>query len=192
MSSPYCRFSSSGPGRTFATNVPSVTQDGMSWRDFIERQNPDLFEHYDRDALDTSLPPSSQPPSQPVDASSQPSTRADSQSQSLPTTTKDDLAQALDLLEHLMHPESTKRILPSKALYHPFLAESGRPDDDFHPHPFGQGVCEKYHTIDEEGDPAIIDLDKNGRSFQRKVEHGEAIAIGKEPCPFHRGALWGL
>jgi cell division control protein 7 len=97
--------------------------------------------------------------------------------------------QALDLLEGLLHPESIKRITPRDALYHPFLYESedGEGDDAFFPHPFGEGVCGKLHFVDpvteefrvcirtEEGDTSVI-----------PVMAGEGMAIGDEPCEFHR------
>lgn len=127
---------------------------------------------------------------------------------------EDDIDNALDLLKKLMNPDSTKRITPRDALYHPFLREyryiptqselhSGAPssslpssvttassatvtggrgaasrreedsegegeedkedgeneeggtwhavsDDEFFPHPPGEGVCAAWHFEDED------------------------------------------
>ncbi|THV03365.1 kinase-like protein [Dendrothele bispora CBS 962.96] len=202
-----------------------------------------------------------------------------------------DMEDALDLMEKLMDHESTSRITPRGALYHPFLYDGAKPkggknggkrksmqlemgmidldededetreddvdededdwdledetepeDDEFFPHPFGKGVCRKYHFRDPATDEPCVrvyedDVDPNGvrygestqvdldeheddgenddddasrRPLKRrrgagstKVEKesgrrrkrrlvvktlssGEGIAIGREPCEFHR------
>lgn len=95
--------------------------------------------------------------------------------------------QALDLLERLLHPESIKRITPRQALYHPFLCESEEGDDAFFPHPFGEGVCGEWHFVDPvtEEFRVRVRMEEGGASVI-PVMAGEGMAIGHEPCEFHR------
>jgi len=64
------------------------------------------------------------------------------------------MRNAFDLLEAMLHSESTKRITPRGVLYHPFLSEPGvdpktEGDDAFVPHPPGEGVCAELHSRDD-------------------------------------------
>lgn len=221
-----------------------------------------------------------------------------------------DIDNALDLLKKLMNPDSTKRITPRDALYHPFLREyrlvpvqtdshpgvpssslpssvttassatvtaneiSGRrgrgstskreestdgeevegeedneevqeqteadgdaevegtwhaiSDDEFFPHPPGEGVCAAWHFEDEDtgnmyvkirvpaapssagsgssssrigtsrgnrkrmrgdrdGDGEVDDLElRRMETKMKRLDAGEGMAIGREPCEFHR------
>jgi len=86
---------------------------------------------------------------------------------------------------------------PRAALYHPFLAcpdEIG--DDHFFPHPFGEGVCGEWHFKDDVTEEARVKVglfgeplregDGEGGYEVRTLLAGEGIAIGREPCEFHR------
>ena len=77
-----------------------------------------------------------------------------------------------NLLEKLLHPESTKRCVPRNALFHPMLAEtattaplpplsdawaakihqdgSREGDDAYVPHILGDGVCGEWHYKDDD------------------------------------------
>ncbi|KAF9266134.1 kinase-like protein [Marasmius fiardii PR-910] len=298
--------------RTFSTNVPSITPDGISWREFIEKQNPDLttppepnsryypyskqLEAYQKHRLENidfeaeedgdgetdqgstlSSPPSllglqsrrprssstagtssihfpTSPPKtvsspEPDFASTTPERRKIRKGV-LPSTNfvyklrapsqkshNRDLSNALDLVELLMHHESTARITPRKALYHPFLHnrkrgqrrgsggggsdmedvdqdgedswntedpwrgdddESEPSDDEFFPHPFGRGVCKRYHFEDEVDAPCVRVYTEDGEGEDEKepggeprmevvrLSSGEGIAIGRQPCEFHK------
>lgn len=97
-----------------------------------------------------------------------------------------EIDNALDLLEGLMAPESIKRLTPQRALAHPFLKVPDEPDDDeFAPHPKAQGVCLRYHFIDEVGDHCIKVKNANGKVVVRRLEAGEGMCIGRQPCEFH-------
>lgn len=90
-----------------------------------------------------------------------------------------------------MHPESTRRITPRGALYHPFLADPSEPeDDDLFPHPFGDGVCGKWHYVDEGTDEQCVIILDEGEQKGRRVTSGEGIAIGRWPCEFHRSQCY--
>ncbi|KAE9407173.1 kinase-like protein [Gymnopus androsaceus JB14] len=194
--------------RTFATNVPSIKHDGISWSEFVERQNPNL----------RSVPE--------PDVRFYPYTKAEEHDT--------DVANALDLVEKLLHARSTKRITPRDALYHPFLhtysgSSRGRhrrgaadplvdedtnmepdteddsetemeDDDEFFPHPFGEGVCSRWHFRDDvteepcvyvypqDEDEGYFAGDDSSRKqmMVRTLTSGEGIAIGSLPCEFHR------
>lgn len=197
-------------GRTFATNVPSVTPDGVSWKHFIIKQNPDLY---------TPLPPNpnfypcyrKNPPPSPSD-SGEGGEGVEPAMMELGRPSEDkhkeDVDAAIDLLDKLLHHESPRRYTPRQALYHPFLREheeeevsGGRigGDDMFFPHPFGEGRCKKYHGRDERtGEPFVrvfTNEEEGGGGGGGKMEvktlmAGEGLAIGEEPCRFHRG--WDL
>jgi cell division control protein 7 len=101
-----------------------------------------------------------------------------------------DAEQALDLLERLLHPESIKRITPRQALYHPFLHEGEEEggDDAFFPHPFGEGVCGEWHIVDTVTEEFRVRIrTDDGSTSVIPVMAGEGMAIGNEPCEFHRG-----
>lgn len=197
-------------GRTFATNVPAVSQDGMPWRTFVSKQNEQLMEPHQPDPrfypynnishieaqshINTHFPPPSS--SSGHDRSSPAAPRFSSPSSvslALPTPESHarDIDSAFDLLEGLMHPESTRRMTPRDALYHPFLADPSEPEDDeFFPHPFGEGVCGDWHHLDEvTEEPCVrinLGMDGEGGGEVRRVIAGEGIAIGRWPCEFHR------
>ena len=87
------------------------------------------------------------------------------------------------MLSATLEPESVKRITARDALYHPFLKDEGDVgDDEFFPHPYGQGVCGMYHFKDSVSD----DLCVIGHQGMQKVNAGEGIAIGNQPCEFHK------
>lgn len=206
-------------GRTFASNVPSITPDGVPWRDFVERQNPNLYTprapdtrfypYSQQSARESTHPPtSSSPISFAEDGDSDESPR----SFKLPPPSEDvyrsEVDRALDLAAKLLEPESTKRITPRGALYHPFLLHHpervGQPrdeifdddeddddDDDAHcPHPFGEGVCGDKHFRDSVTDvPCVrVKVKKGGRwtTEVRTIVSGEGIAVGRMPCEFHQ------
>jgi cell division control protein 7 len=101
-----------------------------------------------------------------------------------------DIEQALDLLERLLHPESIKRFTPRQALYHPFLHDSGeeKGDDAFFPHPFGEGVCGEWHSVDPVTEEFRVRIrTEEGSTSVIPVMAGEGMAMGDEPCEFHRG-----
>ena len=76
-----------------------------------------------------------------------------------------------------------KRITARDALYHPFLKrEEDVGDDEAFPHPFGEGLCGMYHFKDSVSE----DLCVIGSNGMRKVNAGQGIAIGNQPCEFHR------
>jgi cell division control protein 7 len=102
-----------------------------------------------------------------------------------------EIERALDLAARLLEPESTKRLTPRSALFHPFLAPAdGENDDDaYFPHPFGEGVCGSLHFRDEvTDDPCVrVRVRRGGKWVQevRTLLAGEGIAVGNMPCEFH-------
>ncbi|CCM02322.1 uncharacterized protein FIBRA_04414 [Fibroporia radiculosa] len=182
--------------RMFQSNVPSLTQDGITWREFVERQNTSLREPRDPDPRFYPYSESSQSGAGPPLSSSS-STRYSPARSSSPTFFERpdaeaymaDIANALDFVEQAMHPESTRRLQPRRALAHPFLREPGAPDDDeFFPHPFGEGVCGEWHFIDDVTDDLCVRVPVPGtdRMEIRRLISGEGVAIGSKPCEFHR------
>ena len=191
------------PGRTFATNIPSITPDGITWREFIERQNPSLkvpcrpdprfYPHNSPSSqrhAHSSHPP---PPSSSSSYCTSPTSSQHTPSSPPPPAESyaDDIEMALDLVEKVMNPDSTKRITPRQALYHPFLHNPDEADDDFFPHPFGEGVCGKYHFVDEVTEEYCVHVTVKGKdgTSETKVKRavaGEGIAMGRHPCEFHK------
>ena len=143
--------------RVIITNIPSIEAEGRDWRDFVQKLNPGLFQHHGvSDDVISSV-------------SSQ--------------QHEEDVVQAIDLLRATLEPESVKRITARDALYHPFLKGEGDvSDDNFFPHPFGRGVCGMYHFKDSVSEDLCV-IDHQG---MRKVNAGEGIAIGYQPCEFHK------
>ena len=210
------------PGRTLATNIPGLDHDGITWQDFVERLNPKVWElrdcdmrfyphnskHRDgrhrSDALGTTVSDGAVPVKQDtVNASTMP-TNPDADAQS-------DNAHALqrhqrefkiifNLLEKLLHPESTKRCTPKTALFHPMLAEpitTAPPpplpgawaakirrgkmragDDAYVPHVPGGGVCGDWHCKDDETGVDCVRILKKclclrgGSCFDSESENG--------------------
>ncbi|KAJ4479077.1 kinase-like protein [Lentinula aciculospora] len=300
--------------RTFATNVPSITPEGVSWSDFVTKQDPDLYTVPDPDVrfypYTKQLKEYAQRQIEELDASEQPTPYAGNRERNegseqdgyrltpIPSSSpshlsintkianpssasslvfpssppksvgsgelspltpveddesaaspriclflkgpsqkqhEDDIDAALDLVDGLLHPLCTKRLTPRSALYHPFLSpgdnhrqreadpmvdedtdmkfgadedldEDVEPEDDeFFPHPFGEGVCRRWHARDEVGVPYVKvyardDSDGNDddtaylehgvakgrKTVYQSLLNGEGIAIGKQPCEFHR------
>ena len=180
--------------RTFATNVPSITAEGMSWRVFVEKQNSRLWEvpppddrYYPYHSAHRLHPP---PPSSSSSSSDPPGPRSPSPMTHVQPTQEShdqDIENALSLLERVMEPDSTRRITPRDALYHPFLADPSEvEDDELFPHPFGEGLCQTYHFIDEVTEEPCVIVNVDGHERVRRLAAGEGIAIGKNPCEFHR------
>ncbi|KAJ3964045.1 kinase-like protein [Lentinula raphanica] len=213
--------------RTFSTNVPSVTPDGISWSEFVTKQNPDLYTVPEPDVRFYPFPFEKRGETPGVSLL----LKAPSQEQH-----EKDVNDALDLVEGLLRPLCTERLTPRSALYHPFLYPIGTrrrhrhkeedamsdedidmdfeadedldeevepEDDEFFPHPFGEGVCRRWHFRDEVGAPYVKiyadeeDEDdddtaffrrgaKKRRTVYRSLTSGEGIAIGRQPCEFHR------
>ncbi|KAF9463068.1 kinase-like protein [Collybia nuda] len=230
--------------RVFSTNIPSVTREGTSWREFVEKLNPDLYQpqepdpryypynvpgygtHHPPSESESSLhhhahppppsssssppplyfPVSSSPPHRkPPDA---PTSHAPSAPGKLSTTAhRAEIEAALDLLEHILHPESTKRMTPRRVLAHPFLRGSSSSldeydpeedcadDDESMPHVFGapESVCHEWHFRDPVTEEPSVRVVAPcgcgcGEEFEevRNLVAGEGIAIGRQPCEFHR------
>ncbi|OCH94542.1 kinase-like protein [Obba rivulosa] len=185
--------------RIFMTNIPSHSPDGISWREFVERLNPDLrdpppidpqFYPYNLITSHRSPPPSSSSPPRFSPSGSSPAPELAIP----PEEHAADITAALDFLEGVMHPESTRRLTPREALAHPFLREPDAPadaDDAFAPHPFGEGICAHWHLETEDGQYVRVRV--NGVEMERRVAAGEGIAIGRQPCEFHRDQVeYGL
>ncbi|EMD40386.1 hypothetical protein CERSUDRAFT_130184 [Gelatoporia subvermispora B] len=181
-------------GRIFMSNVPSLSPEGISWRDFAERLSPELrnpptidpqlYPYNLSSSLPTTAPPSSSSPLprfSPSRSSPPPEMTVSAEEHAA------DVEAVLDFLEGVMHPESTRRLTPRDALAHPFLREPGAPvdaDDEVVPHPFGGGVCGQWHSETEEGQ--FVRVRVNGMTLEREVAVGEGIAIGRQPCEFHQ------
>ncbi|KAG2115904.1 kinase-like protein [Suillus discolor] len=196
--------------RTFATNVPSISQEGISWREFVEKQNPNIFkprtpdpryypynDHETHSPGGLNHPPPSSSPSYSYGQTrfsrsrSTTPTRANIPAPPTAESHRIEVEAALSLLAEVMHPESTRRITPRGALYHPFLADPSEPeDDDLFPHPFGDGVCGKWHYVDERTDEQYVIILDDEEQKGRRVISGEGIAIGRWPCEFHRHACY--
>ncbi|KAJ7225679.1 kinase-like protein [Mycena pura] len=183
--------------RTFATNVPSVTDSGVTWKSFVTKQNPDLYDppkheptyyHEEASANAGSFPPasSSSPtrgPSSPVPAATEDAARE---------AHKRDVDLAFSLVQGLLEPEAHKRTTPKDALAHEFLHDDGPDDAEMFPHPFGKGVCHKYHMVDDVTDEQFVKVYEPLRPGQtgprlgtKQVAPGRGIAIGRQPCEFH-------
>ncbi|KAF9226743.1 kinase-like protein [Gyrodon lividus] len=193
--------------RTFATNVPSIPAEGISWGEFVQRQNPHLMDvpRPDTQYYPYNIYPEKSTPSRPPSSSSSAYSscssqhnRGHSRSRSPtpghtvhPYPTREshdtDVENALSLLKQMMEPESTRRITPRGALYHPFLADPSEPkDDELFPHPFGEGVCRKYHFLDDVTEEPCVLVNVDQQERVRRLVAGEGVAIGSRPCEFHR------
>ncbi|KAF8592197.1 kinase-like protein [Ramaria rubella] len=142
--------------RLIITNIPTIEQSNRNWREFVQTLNPGLLQHSSDESDGKSSPTSSQ---------------------------HEDLVQAIDLLGATLEAESVKRITARDALYHPFLKdEEDVGDDEYFPHPLGQGLCGEYHFKDTVSE----DLCVIGREGMHEMNVTHGIAIGKHPCEFHR------
>ncbi|PIL37510.1 hypothetical protein GSI_01204 [Ganoderma sinense ZZ0214-1] len=189
--------------RLFQSNIPSLSQEGMSWKEFVERQNPELrtppppdpiFYPYTLPGRHPRMPP---PPSSSSGYSPAASSSPEREYSPTPSDIdkhSTDVDAALNFLEQLLQPESIRRITPRAALYHPFLRDPDMPEDDESvPHPFLIGSCADLHFMDDAGDSYVrvkVDAsDADGDRDEwvvRKVRAGEGLAIGRTPCEFHR------
>lgn len=186
----------SHPGRTLATNIPSLENEGITWQDFVERLNPKVWEprncdmrfyphknkHRDGKSSVTATPagdgaaPATQVTATMTNAptTETPTTKLNTEAQTNTAHTlqrhQREFRIIFNLLEKLLHPESTKRCTPQTALAHLMLAETATTapppplsdvwaakirgnlregDDAYFPHAFGKGVCGDWHSKDE-------------------------------------------
>ncbi|RDX53726.1 kinase-like protein [Lentinus brumalis] len=123
--------------RVFQSNLPSLTNDGISWKEFVERQNPDVRVppapeyHYYPYTLPGHRARIRQYPA----SSSSPGPSSQSDRTPSPTPSEADrysaeIDVALEFLEEAMEPDSTRRMTARKALYHSFLREPDAEEDD--------------------------------------------------------------
>ena len=187
--------------------MPSLTLEGISWREFVEKQNPELMQvprpdpryypynmHEAESTPGRPPPPSSSAhsPFSPKHDGDHSSSRSSTPSHTIsPYPTEEshraDVENALSLLKQLMEPESHRRITPRGALYHPFLTDPSEPEDDeLFPHPSGEGLCQKYHFKDAVTEEHCVLLNTDGQEKVRRLVAGEGIAIGSAPCEFHK------
>ncbi|KAJ7783614.1 kinase-like protein [Mycena maculata] len=204
--------------RTFATNVPSVTESGITWPSFVTKLNPDLYNppkpdstyhpyntaHYSEpEHTNTDGPPpaSSSSPFRGSSPLSVDSNSTAAKENSALEAHKRDVEFAFSFLQGLLEPEAYKRTTPKDALAHPFLRDVDEPaDEEVFPHPFGEGVCKKHHFIDgvtEEPYVKVYEPLRPGQSTRRlimkRVAPGQGIAIGRQPCEFHKDiAMYAL
>ncbi|RPD80748.1 kinase-like protein [Lentinus tigrinus ALCF2SS1-7] len=181
--------------RVFQTNVPSLTHDGISWKEFVQRQNPDVRvppspndRYYPYTLPEYRVRTGRCPASSSSPGSSSQSDRSPSPTVSEADKYSAEIDVAIDFLERAMEPESIRRMTPRTALYHPFLRDPDAEEDDVYvPHPFGDGVCGELHKIDD-ADDLCIKVQVEGRNgwVTRKVQAGEGIAIGRRPCEYHQ------
>ena len=185
------------PGRTLATNIPSLEYEGITWQNFVERLNPKVWKLRDCDmrfyphnskhrdgrhgnswlgatAGNSAAPTTVTMTDAPTDNTTTP-TKPNNDAQTDTTYAlqrhQREFQIIFNLLEKLLHPESTKRCTPRTALFHPMLAETAATaplpplsdawatkilqgklrtgDDAYIPHVSGQGVCGDWHTKDE-------------------------------------------
>ncbi|KAJ7169725.1 kinase-like protein [Mycena filopes] len=196
--------------RTFSTNVPSVTETGISWNSFVTKQNPDLHTppkpnptyypyniQHNSDAhanIDSFPPASSSSPSRGSSPGSVDSTTAVLKETATREAHRRDIDLAFNFLQGLLEPEAHRRTTPKDALAHAFLLDPDEPaDDEMFPHPFGKGICAKYHFTDGVTEERCMwvyeppNTTGKSRGLKRKlVAPGEGIAIGRQPCEFHK------
>ncbi|GJE87431.1 kinase-like protein [Phanerochaete sordida] len=195
--------------RVFQTNVPSISQEGMTWRNFVERLNPDLhtpptdpdtrFWPYCLEPPTTSGgsasirdPPTSSSPSSSPPAESPPSDTP--LADFVAATHEQDVADALSLAEELLRPDAVKRLTPLAALEHPFLRDpalvcEGQTEADVVPHPFGLGVCGELHWQDERGRPyvGVWDPQRHERKRKRGAARGSPARARRRIAVYERG-----
>ncbi|EUC57814.1 cell cycle kinase, putative [Rhizoctonia solani AG-3 Rhs1AP] len=147
--------------RTFLTNIPSICKDkSRTWTQLVQDMNPKLAQ-----------PPSSWPEVE----------KAEHQRM---------VEDALELLEHCLNLDATRRITARDALRCRFLRDRKLPPDDaLAPHPAGQGVCAKLHCLDatdESGQLWCVQL-RSGGSRVVRADDPDARCIGEAPCRYHIG-----
>lgn len=67
-------------------------------------------------------------------------------------------------------------------------------DDEFVPHPFGEGVCREWHFRDDVTEQPYVKVVVEGEDRQADtltLVAGEGIAIGRQPCEFHGNEFGG-
>ena len=208
--------------------MPGLDHDGITWQDFVERLNPKVWELRECDMRFYPHNSKHRDGRHRSDALRATATPADDgaaplkQGRALTTTTNEstmptklnadeesDTAHALqrhqrefkiifNLLEKLLHPESTKRCTPQVALFHPMLAESattapppplpdawaakiGRGkmrvgDDAYVPHAPGGGVCGDWHCKDDVTEVDCVRILKKCLCFRG----GSCVGSGSE------------
>ena len=150
----------------------------MTWREFVEKQNSDLYEpqepdtryypyyndpHYSHIHREKHHEPPPSSSSLEFPSSSPCSNDSSTYGPSGPTPEvhKYEMEKAFDLIDCILHPESVRRMTPRQVLAHPFLRshpssdgmeEEEEPDDDeYVPHSYesGNGVCRQWHFKDD-------------------------------------------
>ncbi|EKM59990.1 uncharacterized protein PHACADRAFT_206206 [Phanerochaete carnosa HHB-10118-sp] len=199
--------------RVYQTNVPAVSQEGMTWSNFVERLNPDL--HTPPTEPDTRFWPycldSPSSSSSPMKRTQEPPTSSSPQSSPHPysspsppsltdlvaSTHAQDVADALSLAEALLRPDAVKRFTPHAALEHPFLrdpalAREGCSEADMFPHPFGHGVCGKLHWHDEHGSGYVCVWDPRRHERERDRKRKRALGHGRSAMPRRRLSVYEM
>lgn len=148
--------------RTFVTNVPSVRDEGISWREFAVRLNPALDNPDDdaerREVLDEAL---------------------DFAERCL----EPQAPQRMTARDALYHP-FLRRVEFEDDGDGQVVAEED--DDQMCVLPPGEGVCARLHRRDEvTGDWHVVVGD---RVVQLAV--GEGLCVGSAPCSFHKHLKW--
>ena len=67
-------------------------------------------------------------------------------------------------------------------------------DDEFVPHPFGEGACREWHFRDDVTEQPYVKVAVEGderREETLTLVAGEGIAIGRQPCEFHKNGFGG-
>lgn len=65
-------------------------------------------------------------------------------------------------------------------------------DDEFVPHPFGEGACKEWHFRDDVTEEPYVKVEGDeGQEEMLTLVAGEGIAIGRQPCEFHKNEFGG-
>lgn len=67
-------------------------------------------------------------------------------------------------------------------------------DDEFVPHPFGEGACREWHFRDDVTEQPYVKVAVEGEERREEtltLVAGEGIAIGRQPCEFHKNEFGG-
>ena len=166
--------------------MPTVTQDGIPWREFVQKQNPTIYEPEEPDPRffpynqpsylaraksevyreppqpppsSSSDPPLEFPHSSPSSLRSSPAPLSDTPPNPAAEARRTDIENAFDLLEQILHPESVRRMTPREALAHPFLRSSPSPSSS-----------SRRVGMGEDGDE-YIDIDAHEEDDDEYVPH---------------------